>query len=97
MEQFIEEEKFTQAIEKLKMYHKEESLLFDSMSKLFASLSHDYLSDNTEQFHAIEDDFLTKFRTIKVNQQYGISSMEKALLGYQETKIKVEKQLKDLM
>lgn len=97
MEQYIHEEKFAQAIEKLKMYYKEESLLFDSMTKLLATLSQDYISDNADDFHTVDNELLTKFRMIKERQLYAISSMEKALFGYQETKVKVENKLKDMM
>lgn len=97
MEQFMNEEKFAQAIEKLKMYHKEESLLFDSMTKLLTSFSQDYISDNIDDFQTVDNEFLTKFRAIKEKQAYGIKSMEQSLFGYQETKIKVENKLKDMM
>lgn len=97
MNQFVDEVKLETAIGKLKMYHKEESIVFDTTSKLLRELADYYKTNSTSLLETISDEFISKFKTIQKNQNYGISVMEKTLTGYRETKKKVEHKLGDMM
>ncbi len=97
MDQFIDEIKLEGAIGKLRMYHKEESICFDSTIKLLRELTTHYVTENTIFFDTFNDEMMSKFRAIQMNQQTDIEQMEKTLSGYRETKKKVEKRLEDMI
>ena len=48
-------------------------------------------------FDTFNDEMMSKFRAIQMNQQTDIEQMEKTLSGYRETKKKVEKRLEDMI
>ena len=97
MDQFIDETKLEGSIEKLRMYHKEESVCFDSTIKLLRELTIHYVTENTVFFDTANDEMMSKFRIIQMNQQTDIELMEKTLSGYRDTKKKVEKRLEDMI
>ncbi|HIT10097.1 MAG TPA: hypothetical protein IAC24_00650 [Candidatus Onthousia faecigallinarum] len=95
-ERIIKEDEFQLALEKLKLYVKEELLNLDALKEINQTIDDYYHSKNSEKGKEIFEEGIRELQNIILRHQKEIEFLEKKKETYKETASKVARKLETL-
>lgn len=90
MKNFIDEERISKIIEKIRMYKKLEDVNFDNIKILFNNLVYLYNTSNKGALVNLQDEMINKLNTVSKIHNNKVIILYKNLEKYKNTKFKVE-------
>ncbi|MBO5138554.1 MAG: hypothetical protein J6B89_02825 [Bacilli bacterium] len=90
MKMYMDEEKVSKSIEKIKMYKKLEDVNFDNIIDEFDTISCFYNTSNKARIVGLQAELINKLNTISKIHNNKITILYKNLEKYKNTKLKVE-------